>query len=107
MTSTQIYQLYIRAEVEAVFQALLDPDFTRRYFHGTAFTDPPRAGQPYALSTPDGTPAVDGTIEVLDPPHRLVQTWHARHDPAMEAQPPGRAEWTLLLKHTPEPTRPH
>ena len=57
MTSTQIYQLYIRAEVEAVFQALLDPDFTRSYFHGTAFTDPPRAGQPYALSTPDGTPA--------------------------------------------------
>ena len=87
MTSTQIYQLYIRAEVEAVFQALLDPDFTRRYFHGTAFTDPPRAGQPYALSTPDGTPAVDGTIEVLDPPHRLVQT--------------------LSLINISEPTRPY
>ena len=95
MTSTQIYQLYIRAEVEEVFQALLDPDFTRRYFHGTAFTDPPRAGQPYALSTPDGTPAVDGSIEVLDPPHRLVQTWHVRYDPAMEAEPPSRVEWTL------------
>ena len=95
MTSTQIYQLYIRAEVEAVFQALLDPDFTRRYFHGTAFTDPPRAGQPYALSTPDGTPAVDGSIEVLDPPHRLVQPWHVRYDPAMEAEPPSRVEWTL------------
>ena len=47
MTSTQVYQLYIRAEVETVFQALLDPEFTRRYFYGTAYTEPPRAGAPY------------------------------------------------------------
>ena len=29
------------------------------------------------------------------PPHRLVQTWHVRYDPAMEAEPPSRVEWTL------------
>ena len=58
MTSTQVYQLYIRAEVETVFQALLDPEFTRRYFYGTAYTEPPRAGAPYLFALPDGSPAV-------------------------------------------------
>ncbi|HON74678.1 MAG TPA: SRPBCC family protein [Dermatophilaceae bacterium] len=95
MTSTQVYQLYIRAEVETVFQALLDPEFTRRYFYGTAYTEPPRAGAPYLFALPDGSPAVDGTIEELDPPYRLVQTWHVRYDPAMAAEPPSRVEWTL------------
>ena len=33
MTSTQVYQLYIRAEVETVFQALLDPEFTLSLIH--------------------------------------------------------------------------
>ena len=95
MTSTQIYQIYIRADVEVVFAALLDPAFTRRFFHGTAYTDPPSAGAPYLFALPDGAPAVDGTIEVLEPPHRLVQTWHVRYDPAMEQEPPSRVEWTL------------
>ena len=94
MTSTQIYQIYIRADVEVVFAALLDPAFTRRYFYGTAYTEPPSAGAPYLFALPDGAPAVDGTVEVLEPPHRLVQTWHVRYDPTMEQEPPSRVEWT-------------
>ena len=58
-------------------------------------TQPPRAGAPYLFALPDGSPAVDGTIEELDPPYRLVQTWHVRYDPAMAAEPPSRVEWTL------------
>ncbi len=95
MTSTQVYQVYIRADVETVFQALLDPTFTRRYFYGTAYSQMPTQGRPYLFVLPDGSPAVDGTIEVLEPPHRLVQTWHVRYDDAMAAEPPSRVEWTV------------
>ena len=95
MTSTQVYQLFIKAEPEEVFRAIIDPAFTRRYFYGSAFSEPPLPGRPYLSALPDGSAAVDGTIEVFDPPHRLVQTWHVRYDPAMTAEPPSRVEWTL------------
>jgi uncharacterized protein YndB with AHSA1/START domain len=77
-----------------VWNALIEPDFTRRYFHGTAFDSPPAAGQPYRTSM-GAVPAVDGTVEVLEPPHRLVVTWHVLYDAAMSAEPPSRVEWTL------------
>ena len=95
MRTAHTYQVYIRAEIEDVFAALIDPAFTRKYFHGTAFDSPPVAGRPYLTVLPDGEPAVDGVIEVLDPPHRLVQTWHTRYDEALAAEPPSRVEWTL------------
>ena len=88
------YRIYIKAPVEQVWNTLVDPEFTRRYFHGTAFDAPPVAGEPYR-TTMHGSPAVDGTIEVLEPPHRLVMTWHVLYDAAMEQEPAGRVEWTL------------
>lgn len=90
------YRIYIKAPIEQVWNALLDPDFTRRYFHGTAFDQPPVAGQPYQM-VEGGKPAIDGAIEVLDAPHRLVQTWRFLDDGAMAAEPPSRVEWTLAV----------
>ena len=87
----------ISAPIEQVWNALLDPAFTRRYFHGTAFDQPPVAGEPYRTSMGTGQPALDGTIEVLEAPHRLVQTWHVLYDAAMAAEPPSRVEWTLAV----------
>jgi uncharacterized protein YndB with AHSA1/START domain len=90
-----VYRIHIKAPVDRVWEALLDPAFTRRYFHQTAFESPPAAGRPYRTSMPDGRAAVDGVIEVLEPPHRLVMTWHTLYDAAMAAEPPSRVEWTL------------
>lgn len=90
-----VYRIHIKAPIDAVWNALIDPAFTRRYFHGTAFDAPPAAGQPYRTSLPDGSGAVDGTIEALDPPHRLVMTWHTLYDAALADEPPSRVEWTL------------
>lgn len=95
MTTTHLFQIYIRADVEQVFAALTDPQFTRQYFFGTAYTHPPREGEEYLFAMPDGSPAVDGVIEVLEPPHRLVQSWRVRYDDAMAAEPAGRVEWLL------------
>ena len=89
------YRIYIKAPIGDVWNALLDPAFTRQYFHDTAFDAPPVAGEPYRTSMGSGQPAIDGTIEVLEAPHRLVQTWHVLYDAAMEAEPPSRVEWTL------------
>ncbi|HQZ34238.1 MAG TPA: SRPBCC family protein [Ilumatobacteraceae bacterium] len=90
------YRIYIKATIEQVWNALLDPAFTRRYFHGTAFDQPPVVGQPYRM-VEDGTPAMEGIIEQLEAPHRLVQTWHFLDDGPMAAEPPSRVEWTLAV----------
>src|SRR3954454_3974628 len=87
------YEIYIRATPEQVWEALLDPAFTRQYFHGTAFDRPPVQGEPFATSLADGSPALDGTIEVLEPPRRLVYTWHTLYDADLAAEPVSRVEW--------------
>ncbi len=89
------YRIYIKAPIDTVWNALIDPAFTRRYFHDTAFDAPPAQGQPYRTTMGNGAPALDGTIEVCEPPHKLVQTWHVLYDAAMAEEPPSRVEWTL------------
>ena len=95
------YRIFIKAPIEQVWNALLDPAFTRRYFHGTAFDAPPVTGQPYRTSMGGGSPALDGMIEACEAPHRLVQTWHVLYDGAMEAERPSRVEWTLAFAGSP------
>ena len=89
------YRIYIKATPEEVWQGITDPAFTRQYFHDTAFDTPPQAGQPYRTTMSSGMGAVDGTIEVCEPPHKLVQTWHVLYDAAMAEEPASRVEWTI------------
>lgn len=97
MTATaHVYEIFIRAPRERVWQALVDPDDTVQYFHGTRFDSSFEAGAPFRNVIVDGEHlAVDGVVETCSPPHRLVITWHVYYDPEMAAEPPGRVEWTL------------
>jgi uncharacterized protein YndB with AHSA1/START domain len=90
-----VYQIFIKATPEQVWDAIIEPSWTRRYFHGTAFDSPPVHCEPYRTSLADGRPAVDGTIEELDKPTRLVMTWHVLYDAAMSEEPPSRVEWII------------
>jgi len=95
-----VYQIYIAARPDQVWSAITDSEWTRRYFHSTAFTEPPVAGHSYKTVTPDGRPAIDGMIEEMTPPvdgqaGRFVQTWHILYDEAMSAEPAGRVEWLV------------
>ncbi len=100
--TAHVYQIYIAATPERVWSAITDSAWTRRYFHGTTFVEPPAAGRPYRTVTTDGRPAIDGLIEQMQPPHegrpgRFVQTWHVLYDAAMSEEPPSRVEWTVEL----------
>jgi uncharacterized protein YndB with AHSA1/START domain len=90
-----VYQIFIKATPQQVWDAIIEPSWTRRYFHDTAFDSPPVKGEPYRTTISDGRPAIDGVIEELDPPHRLVMTWHVLYDAAMAEEPPSRVEWIV------------
>ena len=98
--TAHVYQIYIAATPEQVWAAITDSAWTRRYFHGTSFVEPPQSGKLYRTVTADGRSAVDGVIEEMEPPAhgragRFVQTWHVLYDAAMADEPPGRVEWTV------------
>lgn len=90
-----IYEVYIRATPEAVWQAIVDPAFTAKYFHGTHWEAPFDEGAPYRSLLADGTTAVVGTIEECAPPRRLVMTWSFQYAPELAAEPPSRVTWTV------------
>ncbi len=90
-----VFQIYIRANQDQVWAAITQPEFTRQYFHSTAFEADLRAGAPFRYVLPDGTTAVEGTVEEVDPPRRLVTTWRVLYDAAMAEEPPSRVEWRL------------
>ena len=76
-----VYEIYIRTTPERLWQALVDPELTRRYYYGCGFEGTVAAGEPYALRAGDGTAAIEGTITEAEPFRRLVTTFQARFAP--------------------------
>lgn len=95
MTTTHLYQVYLRATPDVVWQAITDPAFTRLYFFGSEIQTPLRDGGPIRYLHGDGSPTMAGTIEVFEPPARLVHSWRSLYDAALAQEPPSRVEWIV------------
>ena len=70
-----VYVTYIDAPLEKVWQALVDPAFTKQYFFGFAIDITPRTSGTFRLLAPDGSTHVSGEVLEWSPPHRLCVTW--------------------------------
>jgi uncharacterized protein YndB with AHSA1/START domain len=99
--TTQVYRVFIKATPEAIWEAIVKPEWTERYgYGGRAQWDPElRPGATYrALADPKmqaaGMPevVVQGEVIAADPPRRLVQTWHAQWPPV---EPPTRLTYEI------------
>jgi uncharacterized protein YndB with AHSA1/START domain len=95
--TTQVYQLFIKAPPEAIWKALLEPEFTEQYFHGTRFdsTDLAPGSRFVTHIAADGRVAVEGTVLEFDPPHRFVHTWRAMYADELAAESPSRVTWEI------------
>ncbi len=90
--TTQLYQVFIRATPERIWQAITDPEQTKQYFHRAEITVTP--GHMHSTG-PDGTVYGDSAVEVWDPPHKLVYGWDSMYDPAMAAEPTSRVTFEI------------
>lgn len=90
--TVQTYQIFVRAEPERIWEAITTPEFTRRFFYGSAMTID--AERVLSLG-PDGDVWMDDPVLEFDPPHRLVHQWTSRYDPAWEDEEPSRVSWTI------------
>ncbi len=98
--TAHVYQVHIAADVDTVWAAITQSEWTRQYFHGTTYAEGPVAGARFRTVRSDGTDAIDGVVEEMTPPAggrpgRFVQTWRVLHDAAMAQEPPSRVEWTV------------
>ncbi len=76
--SMHLYEIFIRAPRERVWQALVDPEMTIEYFHRTRIESSFRPGEKYRyVIAADDRDAVEGVIETCEPPHRLVMSFTA------------------------------
>jgi uncharacterized protein YndB with AHSA1/START domain len=100
-TTTQVYQLFIKATPEAVWEAITTPEFTARYFHGSVVDSSFEPGAPYRGWSPDrSTQWVDGEVLESDPPRRLQHTWLALYDPETAAEEPAASRGRSTRRRT-------
>lgn len=92
----QVYQVFIRATPEQIWEAITKPEFTARYFYGSPVETSGEAGAPIRHYAPDGTTLWgDDSILEADPPRRLIHTWRSLYDPELAAEPPSRVTWEI------------
>jgi uncharacterized protein YndB with AHSA1/START domain len=90
--TTQVYQLFIKATPEQIWEAITTPEFTARYFHGARIHV---SADRYLSHGPNGETWGDEPVHEFDPPRRLVHQWCSRYDPELAAEEPSRVTWEI------------
>lgn len=90
--TTQVYQVFIKATPDRIWEAIVKPEFTAKYFHGARIVND---AQRHISHGPDGELWGDGPVLEFDPPHRLVHEWRSMYDPDMAQEQPSRVTWEI------------
>jgi uncharacterized protein YndB with AHSA1/START domain len=90
--TTQVYQLFIKATPEQIWEAITNPEFTQKYFYASRveFADGRRRSW-----GPDGSVWGDEAILEESPPNRLVHEWRGQYDPELAAEATSRVTWEI------------
>jgi uncharacterized protein YndB with AHSA1/START domain len=90
--ATQVYQVFIKAEPEQIWDAITTPEFTQKYFYGSRVTVTPES---YVGEDGSGNELVIGGVSEFDPPRRLVHEWRSLYDPEMALEQASRVTWEI------------
>jgi uncharacterized protein YndB with AHSA1/START domain len=93
---TQVYQMYINAPQQKVWEAITTPEIVAVYFRGAQVEGSYQPGTRIRMASPDGSREWgNNTVLEADPPRRLVHTWRSLYDPDMAAEPESRVTWEI------------
>jgi len=92
VTTTQVYQLFIKATPEQVWDAITKSEFTTRYFYASRVEIENGRRRAYG---PNGELWGDSAILEEDPPRRLVHEWQGLYDPELAAEEASRVTWEI------------
>jgi uncharacterized protein YndB with AHSA1/START domain len=94
-SSRFVYVTYIRTSPEKLWQALIDPEFTRRYWCEMVQESEWKPGASWRVMIPDGRVADSGEIIEIEPPRKLVHTWRNEFRPQLHAEGYSRITYEL------------
>jgi len=90
-----VYTVYIRTTPEKLWHALIDPEFTQKYWSGVKFVSDWKVGSSVQMTDAEGAPADSGVVLKCAPPRLLSFTWHVGWHPDMKKEPPCRATFEI------------
>jgi uncharacterized protein YndB with AHSA1/START domain len=94
--TTQVYQVFIKATPEQIWDAMTKPEFTRRYFYGSEIESTFEPGGRYLQWAPERERVwVEGEVVESDPPRRLVHTWLSLWDDDSAREQASRVTWEI------------
>jgi uncharacterized protein YndB with AHSA1/START domain len=93
--SSFVYVTYIRTTPEKLWNALIDPEFTRQYWVQTWHDCNWKVGSDWKLMIPDGRVGDSGKVVEFDPPKKLAVTWTNQFKPELKAEGESRMSYTL------------
>ena len=85
-----VYVTYIRTTPEELWEALTQPEFTRKYWGGVTHESSWQPGAAWKLVLPDGRVADSGNVVEMDRPRKLVLSWQNQFQPELRAEGPSR-----------------
>jgi uncharacterized protein YndB with AHSA1/START domain len=94
--SSFVYVTYIRTTPEKLWQALIDPEFTRKYWFEAWQESEWKPGASWRLMIPDGRVTDAGEVVDIEPHRRLVLSWRNEFKPELSAE--GYSRLTYLLE---------
>jgi uncharacterized protein YndB with AHSA1/START domain len=92
---SHVYETYIAATPERVWQALVDGEQTARYYYGTRVDSSWEVGSSITYYGQDESVVADGEILSFDEGKLLELTFRPRWDPEIEADGPCRMIWKV------------
>ena len=90
-----VYQIFINAPTDIVWNAIVDGDQTVQYFYGTRVESTWEPGAEVVYTYPDGAKASEGRVLAIDPGKRLEMTFLPLWDPDLTAEGPAREVWLV------------
>jgi uncharacterized protein YndB with AHSA1/START domain len=101
-TTTQVYEIYIKAPPKKIWDAITDPAWNAKYgYRGAQHFDMKPGGDfrvpvpPHMAGFGMPDPMIDGEVLELDPPRKLVQTYRFLFSAEMKAEGFSRLTWEI------------
>ncbi len=95
VADTAVFEIYIKATPERVWQAITDPEQRAVFSFGVQTASDWTTGSTYRASVPGVFDIAEGENLVVDPPRLLVQSFNALWSDEIKAQGTTRVTWEI------------